>query len=79
VSVPVNEVNPTAIANCSKCGNPTTRNLNCANVECNEQFNMCETCSEEMEGACSHTCKTHPRKRPYNGTGYYTRPPVEMA
>jgi UPF0176 protein len=79
VSVPVNEVNPTAIANCSKCGNPTTRNLNCANVECNEQFNMCQTCSEEMEGACSHTCKTHPRKRPYNGTGYYTRPPVEMA
>lgn len=77
VTVPVNEVNPTAIANCKKCGTPTTRNLNCANVECNEQFNMCETCSEEMEGACSDECKTHPRKRPYNGTGYYTRPPVE--
>lgn len=77
VTMPVNEVNPTAIANCKKCGTPTTRNLNCANVECNEQFNMCETCSEEMEGACSDECKTHPRKRPYNGTGYYTRPPVE--
>jgi UPF0176 protein len=77
VSIPINHVNPTAIANCSKCGTPTYRNLNCANVECNEQFNMCEACSEEMLGACSEACKTHPRKRAYNGTGYYTRPPVE--
>ena len=77
VAVPINEVNPTAIAQCAKCDKPTTRNLNCANVECNEQFNMCEACSEEMEGACSDACKVHPRKRPYNGTGYYTRPPVE--
>lgn len=77
VSVPINTVNPTAIAQCTKCGTPTFRNLNCANVECNEQFNMCETCSEEMEGACSDACKVHPRKRPYNGTGYYTRPSIE--
>ena len=74
VSIPVNEVNPTAIASCKKCGTPTTRNLNCANVECNEQFNMCEDCAELMEGACSEECKNHPRKRVYNGTGYYTRP-----
>jgi UPF0176 protein len=78
VSVPINQVNPTAIANCAKCGTPTVRNLNCANVECNVQFNMCESCSEIMDGACSDTCKTHPKKRPYNGTGYYTRPPVEV-
>jgi UPF0176 protein len=77
VAVPINEVNPKPIATCAKCGETTTRNLNCANVECNEQFNMCERCSEEMQGACSENCKTHPRKRPYNGTGYYTRPPLE--
>lgn len=74
VTVPVNEVNPTAIATCMRCNEPVTRNLNCANVECNEQFNMCEKCADIMEGACSDTCKTHPRKRVYNGTGYYTRP-----
>ncbi|MBW7845840.1 MAG: rhodanese-related sulfurtransferase [Bacteroidia bacterium] len=74
VSIPINTVNPEAIANCKKCGTPTNRSLNCANVECNEQFNMCETCSEEMEGACSNTCKVSPHKREYNGTGYYTRP-----
>jgi UPF0176 protein len=77
VSIPINNINPTAIANCKKCGIPTMRNLNCANVECNEQFNMCESCSNEMEGACSDTCKVHPRKREYNGTGYYTRPAIE--
>ncbi len=73
VSVPVNEVNPTVISACKKCGGPAPRNLNCANVECNDQFNMCESCAEEMEGACSDACKAHPRKRAYNGTGYYTR------
>jgi UPF0176 protein len=77
VSVPINNVNPTPIANCQKCGVPTMRNLNCANVECNEQFNMCESCSADMEGACSDACKVHPRKREYNGTGYYTRPALE--
>lgn len=73
VSVPVNGVNPTVISTCKKCGGPAPRNLNCANVECNDQFNMCESCAEEMEGACSDACKAHPRKRAYNGTGYYTR------
>lgn len=77
VSIPVNSVNPTPIARCKKCDAPTMRNLNCANVECNEQFNMCESCAEEMEGACCDACKVHPRKRPYNGTGYYTRPALE--
>lgn len=77
VSVDINHVNPSAIAACKLCGNPNNRNLNCANVECNEQFNMCETCSQKMEGACSDACKTHPRKRAYNGTGYYTRPALD--
>ncbi len=73
VSVPINEVNPTVISKCIRCGEPAPRNLNCANVECNDQFNMCETCANEMEGACSEACKAHPRKRVFNGTGYYTR------
>jgi len=74
VSVPVNNINPTAIAPCIRCGESTNRNLNCANTECNDQFNMCESCAEIMEGACSETCKQHPKKREYNGTGYYSKP-----
>jgi UPF0176 protein len=26
-----------------------------------------------MDGACSEACKKHPKKRPYNGTGYYQK------
>lgn len=77
VSIPVNQVNPTLIAKCVKCNTPTYRNLNCANVTCNDQFNMCETCSETMEGCCSQTCMQAPGKRQYNGTGFYAKPPVE--
>jgi UPF0176 protein len=77
VSVPINKINPTAIAGCTKCGTPTNRSLNCANVDCNEQFNMCEVCADEMEGACSQSCKVAPGKREYNGTGYYTRPAID--
>lgn len=73
VTVPVNTINPTVLSRCKRCAEPAARNLNCANVDCNEQFIMCEKCSDEMEGACSEACKVHPRKRPYNGTGYYTR------
>jgi UPF0176 protein len=79
VSVPINSVNPVLIAKCVKCGEGTDRNLNCANVECNEQFNMCAKCSDEMEGCCSDECKKAPGKRGYNGTGFYAKPPVEIA
>jgi UPF0176 protein len=34
---------------------------------------MCDECATEMKGACCDTCKVHPRKREFNGTGYYTR------
>lgn len=77
VSVPVNNVNPMAIAQCTKCGTTTMRSLNCANVDCNLQYSMCEPCAEEMDGACSETCKVAPGKREYNGSGYYTRPAID--
>jgi UPF0176 protein len=79
VSVPINNVNPVLIAKCLKCGDATDRNLNCANVDCNEQFNMCSKCSDEMQGCCSETCMESPGKREYNGTGFYSKPPVAIA
>jgi UPF0176 protein len=79
VTVPINRVNPTLIAKCIRCGKATDRNLNCANVKCNEQFNMCQECSNEMEGCCSEACMKSEGKRPYNGTGFYAKPPVEDA
>ena len=77
ITVPINEVNPTIISNCHICHAPTLRMVNCANVECNEHLPICEDCGEKLDGACSTECMEHPRKRPYNGTGYYVRPPIE--
>jgi len=73
IGVDVNSINPTVISKCRICGTQSTRMVNCANVECNEHFAMCEDCGWAMDGACSDACRTHPRKRPYNGTGYYVR------
>jgi UPF0176 protein len=69
----VNKVNPVVISRCHVCNTPSDRMVNCANPECNEHLPICEKCGHEMEGACSDTCKEHPRKRPYDGTGYYQK------
>lgn len=75
VAVDINTVNPTVISTCFNCGAHTTKMINCANPECNEHFTQCDACGEKMEGCCSETCQSHPRKRPYDGTGYYVKIP----
>lgn len=75
VAVEVNKVNPKVIATCYNCGKTTAKMINCANPECNEHFTQCDDCGWELDGACSTTCKEHPRKRPYDGTGYYVKVP----
>jgi UPF0176 protein len=71
VSTQVNTVNPKVISKCYVCGTTSDRMVNCANASCNNHVPICEKCGWEMEGACTDTCKTHPEKRPYDGTGYY--------
>ena len=71
VVVDVNKVNPTVVSTCYVCGEVCDRMVNCANSECNRHVPICENCGVEMDGACSPECKTHPAKRPYDGTGYY--------
>ncbi|MFA7380188.1 MAG: rhodanese-related sulfurtransferase [Bacteroidia bacterium] len=73
VTVPVNQINPEIISKCHVCNKPTPRMVNCANPECNEHLPICEECGWELEGACSPQCKEHPRKRVYDGTGYYIK------
>ncbi len=73
IAVDVNKVNPKVISTCYVCQKPSDRMVNCANEECNNHLPICEDCGWEMEGACSDTCKEHPEKRPYNGTGYYQK------
>ena len=75
VAVDVNSVNPVVISTCRNCGAHTTKMINCANPECNEHFTQCDECGTKLDGACSETCQSHPRKRIYDGTGYYVKVP----
>jgi UPF0176 protein len=75
VAVDVNSVNPKVISTCRNCGSHTTKMINCANPECNEHFTQCDACGEQLDGACSDVCQAHPRKRVYDGTGYYVKVP----
>jgi UPF0176 protein len=75
VAVDVNTVNPVVISTCRNCGAHTTKMINCANPECNEHFTQCDDCGEKLDGACSEICQAHPRKREYDGTGYYVKVP----
>jgi len=78
VAVDVNSVNPVVISTCRNCGARTTKMINCANPECNEHFTQCDECGTKLDGACSETCQTHPRKRIYDGTGYYVKVPQSV-
>ena len=73
LTVDINKVNPTVISKCYICQTQSDRMVNCANPTCNIHVAMCEGCGENMQGACSSECKEDPKKRPYNGTGYYQK------
>ena len=52
--------------------------INCANPECNEHITQCDECGTKLEGCCSAACVTNPRRRPYDGTGYYVKVPQQV-
>ncbi|MGB4776384.1 MAG: rhodanese-related sulfurtransferase [Daejeonella sp.] len=75
VAVDINSVNPNIVSTCRNCNATTAKMINCANPECNEHFTQCDECGEKLDGACSEICQSHPRKRIYDGTGYYVKVP----
>jgi UPF0176 protein len=40
------------IGACARCGQPTSRQQNCADLTCNQQFVVCETCAETQAVGC---------------------------
>lgn len=75
LTVDVNQVNPAVISTCYNCGTTSSRMINCANPFCNAHFTQCENCGWKTDGCCSDACNDHPRKRVYDGTGYYAKIP----
>jgi UPF0176 protein len=75
VAVDVNSENPVIVSTCFNCDTTTAKMINCANPECNEHFTQCDTCGDALQGCCCEVCMQHPRKRAYDGTGYYVKVP----
>lgn len=45
------------VAHCHQCGNPSDRQLDCANEACHILFVQCEACAEAFNDCCSTQCK----------------------
>ena len=45
ISIPINKKNPSVIAACYRCRQPTEHMINCANMLCNKQILLCKTCA----------------------------------
>lgn len=73
VVVPVNQVNPKPVGHCKLCGKSSEKYINCANPDCNDHFLICDDCADSMEGCCSEACHASPRRRRWDGRGYYLR------
>ncbi len=74
VSVRVNLVDPAVVGLCKVCGtNETEFIINCANADCNDHFLICKECSIRLDGCCSEECQESPRRRTWDGRGYYLR------
>lgn len=78
IAVDVNAVNPTIVSVCYNCGKTTPKMINCANPECNEHITQCDDCGDLLSGCCKQECTTNPRKRPFDGTGYYVKVPQQV-
>ena len=78
IAVDVNTVNPSVVSVCYCCAKTTPKMINCANPECNEHITQCDECGVKLQGCCSVQCTIHPRKRLYDGTGYYVKIPQHL-
>lgn len=57
---------PDVIASCHYCGSREDRYVNCANMECNQLFIVCDACAEKQGAACSEACRQAPWRRPFD-------------
>ncbi|OAV43950.1 rhodanese-related sulfurtransferase [Lewinella sp. 4G2] len=45
------------VSTCHQCGQPSDRQLDCANEPCHILFTQCETCAEQFNNCCSTECQ----------------------
>lgn len=65
LSVPISDEEGEVISSCRFCEEKSDVYLNCANMDCNELFLGCPSCTEKFKGCCSESCSKAPRLRPF--------------
>jgi len=73
IAVEINRSSPSVISRCYVCNEVCGRMVNCSNPTCNLHVPICEVCADKQAGACSIKCQKNPKRRDYNGRGYYPR------
>lgn len=63
LTVPINRMEHVIVGKDHYTGEPCERYVNCANPDCNKQIILSEASEEKHLGACSETCRMHPRNR----------------
>ncbi|MAG47826.1 hypothetical protein CL617_04425 [archaeon] len=56
-AVSINEEEPKLISQCAICHIPSDNQENCAKVECDKFFVVCEKCYAKFDNCCSRRCK----------------------
>jgi UPF0176 protein len=62
MSVPVSGV----VSICARCGNESSRYVNCSNVDCNRLYILCASCEASTGLACKDECHAASRQREAN-------------
>ena len=62
--------NQDVLSQCQHCGEPEYRYVNCANMECNDLFIICDACAQKHEATCSDLCFASTTKRPFNSENF---------
>lgn len=59
---------------CIHCNAPTSRMINCANVDCHALHVSCDACVREMKACCTKACQDAPRVRVFDPDQHLYRP-----
>lgn len=65
MTTPIADEGSTVISQCHHCGCANDSYFNCANMDCNELFLSCPSCTERYQGCCSEACMGAERVRPF--------------
>ena len=58
--------NTAPLTTCKHCGSAEDRYVNCANMDCNQLFIICDSCAQIHAGTCSRACQSAKNCRPFD-------------